>query len=114
MERNLAKESEMKSSEKIAILKQLEAVGLGQYCPKHYPRETFPPGPPDCAGTGTERLGRPLNINQVAELIGCSSWTVRQRLIKKGLPFFRSGTSSKLIFYEAQVVAWIERQQKGG
>jgi hypothetical protein len=31
----------------------------------------------------------------------------------KGLPHFRSGASSKLIFYTDQIVRWIERQQGG-
>jgi hypothetical protein len=59
-------------------------------------------------------LGRALDIRAVAYLIGCSPWTVRQKLIRVGLPHFRSGASGKLIFYEAQVVRWIESQQKGG
>jgi hypothetical protein len=57
-------------------------------------------------------LGRPLDINQVADLIGCSPWTVRRTLLAKGLPHFRSAASSKLIFYEAQVVGWIGKKQK--
>jgi hypothetical protein len=59
-------------------------------------------------------LGRPLDIKQVAAMIGCSPWTVRQKLLPRGLPFFRSAASGKLIFYECQVVRWIERQQQGG
>ena len=59
-------------------------------------------------------LGEPLTITQVAKLIGCSSWTVRQRHIRSGLPHFRAGTNGKLIFYRDQVVRWIESKQKGG
>ena len=59
-------------------------------------------------------LGPPLDIKQVAAVIGCSPWTVRQKLLPQGLPFFRSAASGKLIFYQAQVVRWIERQQQGG
>jgi hypothetical protein len=60
-------------------------------------------------------LGPPLNLRQVASLIGCSPWTVRQVLIPLGLPHFRSGASGKMIFYTDQVVRWIERRQlKGG
>jgi excisionase family DNA binding protein len=60
-------------------------------------------------------LGPPLSIREVAELIGCSPWTVRQTLIPRGLPFFRSAASGKLIFYTNQVERWIESQQsKGG
>ena len=59
-------------------------------------------------------LGPPLDIKQVAAVIGCSPWTVRQKLLPRGLPFFRSAASGKLIFYQGQVVRWLERQQKGG
>ena len=59
-------------------------------------------------------LGRPLDIKQVAAFIGCSPWTVRQKLLPRGLPFFRSAASGKLIFYQGQVVRWLERQQEGG
>ena len=60
------------------------------------------------------RLGPPLGLAQVAYLIGCSPWTVRQTLIPQGLPVFRSAASGKLIFYTNQVVRWIERKQQGG
>src|SRR5271154_5146075 len=59
------------------------------------------------------KLGPPLNIREVARLIGCSPWTVRQTLIPRGLPVFRSGASGKLIFYRDQVVRWIEQIQGG-
>ena len=63
---------------------------------------------------GATPLGLPLSIRHAAELIGCSPWTVRQRLIPLGLPHFRSGASGKLIFYTNQVVRWIESKQQGG
>jgi len=51
----------------------------------------------------------------VAALIGCSPWTVRQTLIRRGIPHFRSGASGRLIFYRDQVIRWIcEQQSKGG
>jgi hypothetical protein len=60
-------------------------------------------------------LGPPLNLKQVAKLLGCSPWTVRQVLIPEGLPHFRSGTSGQFHFYTTQVIRWIERKQfKGG
>jgi hypothetical protein len=73
----------------------------GQSYPHRYPH-------PD------DTLGEPLAIRDVAELIGCSDWTVRQKHIPRGLPHFRSGPSGKLVFYRKQVVAWILRQQRGG
>ena len=61
-----------------------------------------------------DSLGPPLNIRETATLIGCSPWTVRQTLIPRGLPHFRSTASGKLIFYQNQITRWIEHQQKGG
>lgn len=63
-----------------------------------------------------DALGEPLSIDEVARLIGCSVWTVRQRYLPSGLPHFRLGGVGKLIFYRNQIVHWIlERQaQKGG
>jgi hypothetical protein len=57
-------------------------------------------------------LGDPLDIKQVAALIGCSPWTVRHALIPQGLPHFRSTANGKLIFYQQQVVRWVLRQQR--
>ena len=59
-------------------------------------------------------LGIPLNIAEVARLIGCSPWTVRQTLIPRGLPHFRFKASGRLTFYQGQVIRWIENQQQGG
>jgi len=59
-------------------------------------------------------LGPPIDLRQVAKLVGCSPWTVRQRLIPIGMPYFRSGASGKLIFYTHQIVMWIQRQQQRG
>ena len=70
---------------------------------------------PEAQGTEGEpdSLGIPLNIVGAARLIGCSPWTVRQRLIPLGLPYFRSAASGKLIFYSRQLTAWILKQQGG-
>lgn len=60
-------------------------------------------------------LGQPLSIAEAARLIGCCQWTVRHQLLPQGLPHFRSTPGGKLIFYSAQIVAWIlQKQQKGG
>jgi phage terminase Nu1 subunit (DNA packaging protein) len=64
-----------------------------------------------------EFLGKAMDVKQVAELIGCSAWTVRQKHVKKGLPCFRTGPSGRMIFYRNQVTAWIlkrQKEQKGG
>jgi phage terminase Nu1 subunit (DNA packaging protein) len=59
-----------------------------------------------------EFLGEAMSVKQVAKLIGCSAWTVRQKHIRQGLPCFRSGPSGRLTFYRNQVVAWILERQK--
>jgi phage terminase Nu1 subunit (DNA packaging protein) len=64
-----------------------------------------------------EQLGEPMDVKQVARLIGCSAWTVRQKHLHQGLPCFRSGPSGRLTFYRNQVVDWIlekQKEQKGG
>jgi hypothetical protein len=86
-------------------------------CPRPNPAQPGPfwGEPPAFLGPPACPLGLPLDLRQVAELIGCSPWTVRQTLIPRGLPHFRFGASGKLIFYRDQVVRWIENQQfKGG
>ncbi len=61
-----------------------------------------------------DALGEPLSIREVAEVIGCSDWTVRHRYLPQGLPHFRSGPAGKFVFYRKQVVAWILQQQRKG
>lgn len=89
-----------------AQIQGLTPISYGQSCPQHYPQSE---------GYRGEPLGEPLSIRDVAGLIGCSVWTVRQRYLPLGLPHLRSGSQGKLIFFHDQVVRWIlERQQKGG
>ena len=57
-------------------------------------------------------LGEPMGIREVARLIGHSPWSVRQTLLRRGLPHWRSGPSGKLIFYHDQVVRWVLDQQE--
>ena len=67
------------------------------------------------ASPATDPLGEPLDIREVARLIGCSAWTVRQKYVPMGLPHLRSGPNGKLLFYKNQVIHWLlERQRKGG
>jgi hypothetical protein len=78
----------------------------GQNCPQHYPQSS---------ASVNEPLGAPLSIREVAGLIGCSIWTVRQRYLPQGLPHLCSGPHGKLIFFEGQIIRWIlQHQQKGG
>jgi hypothetical protein len=63
---------------------------------------------------GDETLGEPLSIREVADVIGCSDWTVRHRYLPQGLPHFRSGPAGKFVFFRKQVIDWILQQQKKG
>jgi hypothetical protein len=58
-----------------------------------------------------DELGEPLGIRDVATLIGCSVWTVRQRCLRQGLPHFRASRTGRLIFYRNQVVRWLIENQ---
>lgn len=61
------------------------------------------------------QLGEPIPIREVARMLGCSAWTVRQKHLPQGLPHFRSGPGGKIIFFRDQVIRWIlSCQQKGG
>jgi len=91
---------------------EISASCLGQSYPQHCPHlaTTETNSPEAC-----DPLGEPMSIRQVARLLGCSPWTVRQRHMPSGLPYFRNGNSGKLIFYRSQVVNWVlEQQKKGG
>ena len=74
---------------------------LGQSYPQLYPQVR-------------ETLGEPLTINEVAQVIGCSAWTVRHRYLPQGLPHLRTGPMGKLVFYRNQVIQWILQQQRKG
>jgi hypothetical protein len=68
-------------------------------------------------GCEMQQLGDAMTIKQVAQLVGCSEWTVRNKLVPAGLPHFRFSPSGKLIFFYEQVVAWVlarQNQTKGG
>ena len=57
-------------------------------------------------------LGAPMDIKRVAQLIGCSPWTVRQTLMRRGLPFLRFTPNGRLIFFKEQVIGWIQDEQE--
>ncbi len=93
--------------------KSLERLAFGAFrggqrnphpCPQDYP----PPDAPEFP------LGDPLDITDVAALLGCSPWTVRQKYLPQGLPHVRASASGKFVFFREQIVDWIlERQTKG-
>ena len=99
---------------KAAETLEVSASGVGQRNPQHCPH------PADSNGTPqpmSPTLGLPLNIAEVAALLGCSAWTVRQRYMPQGLPCLRASASGKLVFFEKQVIDWILKRQllkKGG
>lgn len=83
----------------------------GQNCPQEYPQ-----GAERSGASSDAALGDPLDIREVAEFLGCSSWTVRHRYLREGLPHFRTASTGKLIFYRNQVIRWVlsKQLQKGG
>jgi hypothetical protein len=89
-------------------------VRVGQSCPQQYPHPAEPVQSADSSGS----LGEPLDIGQVAALLGCSAWTVRQQYLPQGLPHLRTCASGKLVFFREQVIGWIlkrqQLRQKGG
>ncbi len=87
-----------KAAEPLAI----SSLGPGQRNPQHCPHPA---------------LGTPMNIAEVAALLGCSPWTVRQRYMRLGLPCLRTSATGKLVFFHNQVIDWIlerQHQKKGG
>jgi hypothetical protein len=93
---------------KAAELLDLSEVRGGQNCPGHCPHQE------EAAADGLS-LGGPLDIEDVAMLLGCSVWTVRQRYLREGLPHIRASARGRFIFFREQVIDWIlERQKRKG
>ena len=99
---------------KAAETLEFERPDLGQRNPQHCPH-------PAEAISGSpgfrQQLGEPLSIHEVAALLGCSSWTVRQRYLPQGLPHLRACAGGRIVFFREQVITWIlkrQQLQKGG
>jgi len=75
------------------------------------PRAELPAGKPAVNRPGDDPLGEALTVHEVSRLLGCSAWTVRNRHLKRGLPYFRIGGTGKLVFYRSQITRWILEQQ---
>lgn len=86
-------------------------VGLLSNLPRAVLPAALPEGARCAMNTAPDILGEPLAIADVARLLGCSAWTVRQRYLPSGLPHFRIGKSGKITFYRNQVVQWILENQ---
>jgi hypothetical protein len=86
---------------------------LGQWNPQHCPQSAESTSQPP---RSPAPLGDPLTIDGVAELLGCSPWTIRQRYLRQGLPHLQASARGKLIFFREQIIAWVEKRQrrKGG
>lgn len=85
----------------------IPAFRLGQRNPEDYPRH--------CPYPEAVRfpLGEPMDIEDVAALLGCSPWTVRQKYLPVGLPHIRASRHGRIVFFREQVIDWIlERQRK--
>ena len=106
-----AKDREVSASALLRVLENIEH--FAQTAKAELPAAL--PAPPEPSLVLSDALGEPLDIRQVAALIGCSAWTLRQCYIPAGLPHLRSGPNGKFIFYRNQVIHWLlERQRKGG
>ncbi len=75
------------------------------------PRAELSVGKPAADRPGEDPLGETLTIREVSRLLGCSVWTVRNRCLGRGLPYFRIGGTGKLVFYRGQITRWILEQQ---
>lgn len=83
------------------------AFRLGQWSPDHYPQHYPTPE------VTRFPLGEPMDIEDVAALLGCSPWTVRQKYLPAGLPHIRASRHGRIVFFREQIVDWIlERQRK--
>lgn len=83
---------------------ELSAAPLGQRCPH--------PCPQHCPHSHHAGLGAPMTIHEVAGLLGCSAWTVRQTYLPQGLPHLRAREGGKIIFFREQVAHWILNRQE--
>ncbi len=84
------------------------SVRVGQSCPQQYPHSAEAVRAPVSTGS----LGEPMDIGQMAALLGCSAWTIRQRYLPQGLPHLRACASGKLVFFREQVIGWILKRQQ--
>jgi len=106
--REVERKSDFPGDEKSMENNDFPPSGLGQ-C---YPQAST--AMPQAKKADADPLGEPMTIGQVAELLACSVWTVRQRYLPSGLPYFRIGSTGKLLFYRRQVVQWILQKQNQG
>lgn len=101
-------ESDFHRSGKQAETLGFSATPLGQRkpdsCPMHCPYPDAPHWP----------LGVPMDIEDVAAILGCSPWTVRQKYLPQGLPHLRASAAGRFVFFREQVLDWILKRQRKG
>lgn len=51
-----------------------------------------------------------LTPKEVADMLGCSAWTVRELAKRKALPHYKVG--SRYLFTRASIEKWVTRQEK--
>ena len=92
-----------------------DSLGFSQVCPGQSRPRHCPYLRDANDSVGLSPLGEALTVDDVALLLGCSPWTVRQKYLPQGLPHVRASASGRFVFFRKQVVHWIlERQEKGG
>jgi hypothetical protein len=80
---------------------EFSELSLGQSEPQHCPHREIE----------VSSLGAPMSIAEVALLLGCSPWTVRQKYLPQGLPHLRASHAGKFVFFRSQVIDWIRKRQ---
>ncbi len=86
---------------------EFSASLVGQLCPQDCP-------PATALVSSSNPLGDAMDVDAVAEMLGCSPWTIRQTYLRQGLPHLRASARGQLVFFKNQVIRWIvTRQQKG-
>lgn len=110
-------ESDFGAERKSAENMEFSRSSRGQNCPQHCPQSSSANPLTGMARNAYKEdpLGPAMSIEEVARMLGCSPWTVRQRYLPEGLPHLRVSPTGKIVFFRAQVTAWIlNRQQKKG
>ena len=93
-----------------ADLLGISATSRGQSCPQDCPHQAEM-----AIAHEMLPLGEALDIEEVALLLGCSAWTIRQKYLPQGLPYLRASANGKFVFFRRQVIDWIlKRQTRGG
>lgn len=105
----MLRESSFRGNGMTKFLQDFSDSSPGQSSPRQYAHPESPN-----RGRSDDLLGEPLGIREVARLVGCSVWTVRHRLLQRGLPYVRFSGRGRLTFYRNQVTQWVLEIQNEG